>query len=474
MLKRRLFLMVGLLLVMLLVWTRNMNRPYIGHHDWDNVLWFSAAENHDRYGIEETRLQQILNTIETSAENWSINQRHPPGISLITYGGISIFGHSEFASRVLPFMASLISVALLYALARRLYDDVHAELAVFLFGFTPLMAYYNTKIGHEQFTLPLILLTMLMIVGNRRRGLLIIGFAGCFISWAWFLFIAIMGLFILWRDGWQRVRWLRGLWIGGLLGGISLLALMAWQQGDFLQNLMRAFEDRTAGSSDDTITLLQWIAVVLPTFFWIPTPVVTIFGWIGLQRERRTRRLVRRQRAILWVPTLVTLIYVTVFWEATFFHDYLIFYLVAVLCIWASAGFRHVLLLYGRNQFWRGIMGFLLVLFLVGSARWTYSLHTEDYNEQRQTWGLAAAAVTEPHEEIVTNLPNIGPHVSHYADRVMLFEREENEVIVDDRPIVWGFYIFCVGRDDPAPDWLSDFEYEFDTVARCYLVDLNP
>lgn len=471
-------LLALLLVAITAAWTRTRTRHFIGHHDWDTVTWVSVAENYQRYGLIETRLQQISTPFRTDKEHWTTYQTHPPGISIITYFGIELFGNTEFTARIPPILASLVAAALLYLLARQIYGTETAILGLFFFGFTPVMIYFSGKIGHEQFTLPLMLAGLILYRRQKtpHTTLLLISIVGGFIGWMWYLFAGLLGLYTLRRYKWGGVRQTWSIWTGTAVAGFGIIALYLWQNPDHFQELWDAATLRVANTNNEPITLSKWILMIGSRLLWLPTPVVTLFAILALIQIQRGKLNVSTEHNLLFIPALVTIIYGAVFWQATYIHNYYLYFLFAPLSIWGAVGFWYLRHVHGRppKPIWRLVFSILLIAFLVGSYRWADALFTTDLGEQRYTWGISAAKATQPGEVIVSNLPKYGPHVGYYARRSVSYEIEVDQVISSTRPASWGFYIYCVKEDDPIPQWLNDYSYEFDDIGICYLIDLIP
>lgn len=467
--KRNLIIVTVLFLCIFFAWTRERTRHFIGHHDWDNAVWVSAAKNYQRYGLIETKLQQVTTPYETEAGKWSTYTTHPPGISLITYVGLEFLGDTEFASRMLPIMTSLLAAALLYRLSHRLYGEQTAPLTLFFFGFMPIMVYFNAKIGHEQYTLPLILLTLNLIVKPSRYQLIaygLIGFMGGFISWGWYFFVACLVLYT-WREQ-RSLRSIQFLLVGTTLAFLCLGSLYVIQAGAITQ-LWHAFWVRSANTMAVPITLTGWFSLMVTRLLWLPTPVVLFFAIIWLWQHKP---------AIEVVPALSATLYGLVFWQGNYKHDYWLYYLFAPLAMWGALGFYRTLLRFEKppQRLWAGLHGVLLVLFLVGSYRWSVGLFNVDVIPRRYEWGIKANQATELGEVVVTNLEDNGPHIGYYAQRDVIFGGMLGTVLDPARPPEWGFYIYCLDEDETPPVQLLDFPHtvDADKASVCYLVDLIP
>ncbi len=472
-------------ILIILVWSQERTRKFIGHHDWDNIYWETAAENYQHYGLISTRFQPIVNAYQSTPEEWDVNQHHPPGIPLLTYLGIGLFGNSEFAARLVPLLTSLLAAALIFQTAKQLYGNKVALLSLVFFGFTPLMIYFSAKIGHEQFTLPLMLTVILIYKAWLKHPkkwhiptLTLLVIVGGFVSWAWYLFWVLIGCHAFIYGKKARIRSLWPIFVGIISTIASLILLYIWQQPDSINTLRDAFLSRTTNNADEVITPLLWSMVVGSRLLWLPTPVVTFLAIIGIFKLIRGKP--NENEILLVIPALVTILYCGVFWQATYKHDYLIYYLVAPFSIWAAVGFFKTLYAYSDRPkiAWRLILYSLLILYVLGSARWSLRLFNIDVVQERYDWAVLIGKSTTPDEIAVINLEDYGaPHLSYYAKRRVRFEVTPTEVTSPSSPENWGFYVFCEDKDTVPPRWLMAYQYQFDKLndnVGCYLIDLKP
>jgi hypothetical protein len=476
---RVILLVALLLLVIFFLFTRERTRPFIGHHDWDNVTWVNAAENYQRYGLWDARLQQIRNVQPAPPEEWIVYQNHPPGISLITLATIESFGNTEFTARLAPIFASLVTVALLFALVQRYSDSSTAMLSIAFFGLSPILIYFSGKIGHEQFTLLLVLLFLNLHQRRPQRlsalwsiAVGILGFIGAFIGWGWYLFVGFFFLFQWWKARIQGFRRYLGLWVGTGLGGISLLVLSIVQQPDFLQTLLDAFLIRTTNTDNaEPITATAWFIQMGSRLLWLATPVVPLFTLVvGYLAWRRRDKANADGLSVLFVAGGT---FALLFWQGSYIHSYYLYYIFAPLSAWAAMGFMYVLYAYGSppKLLWRSVLTLMLLAFLGGSYQWGTELFAHDLNEQRYSWGIQVAERTDPDERVISNIPPQGPHIGYYARRVVIYDVSEEEFLETPRPENWGFYIYCTGDD--MPDWVNEFSFTYDEETHCYFIDLH-
>ena len=93
----------------------------------------------------------------------------PPLAFYLTAGSYLVFGHTEFAARLIPFYASLVSVALLFALARSLYSPLPAHLAAWGLAFSPFAILFSITIFTDTLLVALSLWSLWMFARGAGR-----------------------------------------------------------------------------------------------------------------------------------------------------------------------------------------------------------------------------------------------------------------------------------------------------------------
>jgi len=96
----------------------------------------------------------------------------PPLSFYLMAGSFWLFGSTEFAARLAPFYASVVSVALLFALARSLYDVRVAHLAAWVLALSPFAILFAITLFIDPLLVALGLWGAVMFVraGARRNG----------------------------------------------------------------------------------------------------------------------------------------------------------------------------------------------------------------------------------------------------------------------------------------------------------------
>ncbi len=149
--------------------------------------------------IDESFL--ALNLIEKSPQQLlralDFNQAGPLGFLEAQKVAITVFGRSEYALRLLPFLASLLAVVLFYRIASRVLRPRAATLAVAVFALLdPLILYSATAKQYALDVAGAVLILQAALIVERRplcgRRLLALGAFGAVL--VWFSHAAVFGL----------------------------------------------------------------------------------------------------------------------------------------------------------------------------------------------------------------------------------------------------------------------------------------
>lgn len=462
-----------LLLAIFAAWTQNRDRPLINHHGQDEAQWIAAAENYDRYGIWTLRLQAVVTPYPATLAESKVYQTGPPGLMLTTYAAWALFGRTPFAARLAPLFFCMIGVAALLTLARRLYGNEVALLALFFIGFTPLMVYYSGNINFEQFLLPFLVLGLILY---RRwhvteQGLLafsILNFLAVWYSPFWFIVLGLLTIHAGLTVGWNRAIRLWPAWLVALVSMGTVIALAAWYNPNYLAVLQDGMNRRAVRLDDGSLSLAALLEYV-QRYVWLGTPIVTLLAAVGLWNLRRRPRPVSDR----WYPAIMagtTLIYNGVFWRATRLIVYFPFFAILALCLWGAVG-GWSLWIRRRDWQWRSILMLLVAAFFFGSWYWSRLLHNiQELPPEVVAWGEQVQTVTGDRDLVATNLWENLDLLEYHLRRRVAYQVSPGEVAADDAT-EWAAYLYC-GVD--APDWLTSTAVYIDPSNDCYLVDLEP
>jgi uncharacterized membrane protein len=116
------------------------------------------------------------------------NQAAPPLFLWIEKAAIQVFGNSEYALRLFPLIAALISLIAFYKLANRYASEIAAPIAIILFACLKHLLYYATEVKQYSSDVMVTLLLCLLLLPRRHqilnsRQLLLLGLIGSLLIW---------------------------------------------------------------------------------------------------------------------------------------------------------------------------------------------------------------------------------------------------------------------------------------------------
>ena len=252
------------------------------------------------------------------------NQVAPIGFLLIQKLFTQLFGATEFALRLFPFLSGVASLLLIYHLAKRYLNPIAVPIATALLAFLPRQIYYSSEIKQYGSDLMIALLLVSVIHSQSKiltmRQVLLFSGIGAIAIWVSHPAIFILASIALTQILVQSVRWIRekksmqlSPWIfvyciwGASFVAFYLLSLSANSGND---TLLTSWASRRAFPA--SFTDLDWIFYSLKRFFRkpldFPDPffhmfalAIFVIGFISLFWKKREALL------IFFLPVAITM-----------------------------------------------------------------------------------------------------------------------------------------------------------------------
>ncbi|MCB9918585.1 MAG: hypothetical protein H6832_09295 [Planctomycetes bacterium] len=153
-----------------------------GFGDWVGSRIGVFAHNYNRYGLLRTKGAQILNVAQLEDLGEAVIYRgHPATVPLATSAVFWLTGSNQpWAHRVLPFLASLVSLVLLGLIARA--SGLSAAWTLIALVSVPLFGWHGGTPSYEPFCLAAMLAIVAAYQRGWRIGLAPLVFVGCLID----------------------------------------------------------------------------------------------------------------------------------------------------------------------------------------------------------------------------------------------------------------------------------------------------
>ncbi len=444
----------GLLLV--LVWlgamlSVNISRPWTGHHDWNSTLWSQAAHNNLRAGLGTTLgapSYYYYGPLPIPPQDYILH--HPPGLPLTLTGVFALFGEREWAARLVPITCSLVSVVLLWLLVRSCVGVRAATLSALVFALLPMELYFGRMVSYDPVVLAWMLGALLSLRYGHltgRRGwwmaTLACVVAGMLTAWPMYIFAGVLaGLLLI--GGEERGRRLAVVLVGLALVSASLFLLYIGQvRADAWQDLWQSFTFRTALVGGPVFSWGEWFERQYRTLGSHIPPLAWGLALVGGVYTAWKGRGSPGLRWLGWAAlglSLTAALFVVLFRNASFVHDYWGFYFVAPVAMMGGVALDALLRrAWSRDvaPLFRGacIGAAVAAVVLLGRRGYesTQALHSID-------WWILDGVTEEPADliprlgetiywtfpdetPVFCNFSKRGPHLEYYARRSISYDK---------------------------------------------------
>lgn len=383
------------LLLMFAILIININAPFYGHHEPNGVWIGTSIRNWNWYGFVE--LGGIPAT--TAEPVASVNDlyryvHHPPLVVWVTYGASKLLGETitamprEITLRIVSVFSTMLTISLIYVIARRMIGLRWALLIVAIYGLTPMIGYFGRMPNHEHLAMVFIYGFIAVFINWLRRYshmrtiyLMVLAIFAMWTAWAGAFFFFVLALVVL-VFGTAKHRF--GIVGIGVVTGIATLAIplfFEWQHAGAIQELIDAFLYRASSSTlaPDSVEFTAW-RFIQQWFIHMLTSMgygVVLLAFVGLISVVRLRQ--KQTRYIILALWLAPFLYMMTFRNASFVHDYYkIYYLLGfaltigllIKNVWSQSRRKS-----SRNRVLRPvIVGIWITSFILGIF-WFYLLH---------------------------------------------------------------------------------------------------
>jgi 4-amino-4-deoxy-L-arabinose transferase-like glycosyltransferase len=369
-----------LIIILLAAWALLLIRlasPWYGVQDSYRVWVASAVRNYSIYDFEQIGFMVTRNSGPVSPEDLYFYSHHPPLIAWVPALVTELVGFHELGVRYGFICVTLIGIAALYVLARRLFGQHVALWTVFFYAFTPFVAYHGRVPGHDPLGMTTALLFGLVMLNwlnaptrVRLLGLLVLGWLAVWTAWPAVFLVGGLGFagFILGNRA-QRIAMV-GIGTFTVLAFAALMIFYQFQWAGSIDSILEAFVWRSSNASlyanSEPFTLTQYMAVALRYLLVSSAPsivILALFGGVQLSKARA-----RRPRLIVGMLFILGLAYQLVFRNASYLHDYYWTFLMPALTMCAALAVVRVHMMASPPRFVRPLVDGMILAVVLGTA----------------------------------------------------------------------------------------------------------
>ncbi|OGD91426.1 hypothetical protein A3D81_01345 [Candidatus Curtissbacteria bacterium RIFCSPHIGHO2_02_FULL_40_17] len=330
----------------------NLNKPFVGHHDWNGVFWGSLTRSYLNYfGVIDKTSEDYVSKVELKGLYF---QNYTPLLPLILSPAASVIGVSELSLRFTPMIFSLIMVFFIFKIGQLLFDQKTAILAAVFAILNPMFLYFGKLPDHEPIVVSLIVITFyvfLKVVKEQRKLyplFILLLTLSLLESWSAFFIIPPLIIFakIVAKIETRKILIIAGVALAVVISHLTLLFLLKGPSSpiNFLnQGLFRAGAvDNMTPAKFSLIEFLTTEARYSVIYFTRILLVLSLL-WTGVFFSNMIRKKIQYQDWLLSILLIYPLSFLLVFRQLAFIHDYKLYHFLPFIAISSAHIFKEIL-----------------------------------------------------------------------------------------------------------------------------------
>lgn len=370
----KVFLSIIIFLISFFLIGQNLNKPFWGEHDWNGVRYGNIARNFLRYGFLETKFGQVENSGRVGGGEFEYYTHYPPLLTILIALSYKIFGISEWSTRLAPLSATSASLVVIFLIGSKLWNLKVGILAAVLALVTPMVLYFGKNPVYDPLALFFILFSFhgyQLYLENKKlfsKILFIIGLILAEVTaWAGFFLIPAITITSLLRRDFISVKKMIPLWFLSVFIFLIYLGHVYLLTGSiFGGDLFRSFVQRSGISSNlqpEGFTILGYLNRLRLWFSTLFTITLIFSSFIWLVGKKVTG--VQDKDWMILTLGIIGIIYLIIFSNAVFIHNYLVIYFLPFLALSAALGIDIFIKLFKLSRIYPlVVVFFVLTVFL--------------------------------------------------------------------------------------------------------------
>ena len=392
------FLLVVILILAITLLSIDIDKKFIGQHDWNSVWYGTIARNHIRYGLARTKLGSVSQGGPQDFSNPKLFFTHfPPAFPLFLASGFKLFGQTEVALRLVMIFFSLITVVGIYFLTAKLCNRSIAFMAALFTVISPMFLYYGKLPVHETLILPFIVLAVLFYVywfetKQKNYFILLLLFLTVaeFITWpVYFLPPLLILHYTFFHKKRTHLPLLVLLLIGEIIVFLTHLLHVKLIAGSFagggLLNILTTRLSNTIVTQMYNITIISFLSkeVLYMKIYFTNFICGLALIWIVLfVKKILVKNSLTLSDSIVGLLLIEGIVYTILVHEAAFVHDYLLYYALPFMIMSAAISwYRLMKLINSRNLI--GIITLVLILLIANERKLYVKTLLESANSEK-------------------------------------------------------------------------------------------
>lgn len=477
------YLLIALLIFGAMLLSININKPFIGHHDFNSAFFSQIAANLTRYNVSDTKLGLVSGSGPLDPKHLSYYTHNVPLHPLLVALSFRLFGQGEPQARIISVIASLGMLFFVFKIAERLFSKPIAILSSLLFITSPMIIYFGSNVFPEPLTIFFSLASFYFFIlwldkkDNRDfYAFVVLSALSMFFVWGSYFLPPFLALYLFLFE--KRVSFSKKIVVGVLpvlVFGLFLIHLFIINGSNFIPGLTFAFTSRLSlpAQTGDTFSAKAFLAEDFHRImaYFSKTTILLSAGWVLLFISRIARRSYDKKSLLLTILFAWGISYSLVFQKAAYIHDYFLIYLAPAISISAAAFSIHTLSWVKSKTYIKFVTALiifgLLLVQILQTANFTSALLASEGNKQGMELGNLISTTTQFDDKILILSGQFGAFfgvfTNYYGDRYTVYSDYSLEDFkteqVDKK---YSYVVYIEGRDtkeDVAAYLANDYQY---------------
>ncbi|KKR88123.1 MAG: Dolichyl-phosphate-mannose-protein mannosyltransferase [Candidatus Curtissbacteria bacterium GW2011_GWA1_41_11] len=477
----------------------NINKPFIGHHDWNGAFWGVQARNYLSFS---SSLLSYGNNVSFGGIFFS---HYTPLLPALFSISVAIFGERELSLRLVPLIFSVVMIIFIYKIGQELFDKKTGLLASLLASVIPMFVYFGKLPDHEPIVVSLVTIAFYFYVKSfgknqeNYRLFLVFLFLALFESWpAFFLLPPILAfsLFVK-RDSLKKSMMpiIIGIFVVLIHLSVILFTKSAIDLYSFIgQGLFRIGGNVNYYGAVDKSTPYKWIETESRYFVIYYTRLLLLFSLIWIVRllwEIKKKEKMQRKLSLI-ILFIYPCLFLLTFRQLVYIHDYKIYHFLPFITLSSAASvvglakffMKSTKKIFKSNSM-RTLFSYLIILFIIFSVsieriKYLLTLENTSFNSPGYQLGLLIKEKTKSDDSILVNSLQFKEFfeviINYYANRNIEYQnltmKEFNEH--SEQYYNYDYIVLIEDRDiDPSLKKLLDSNYYLEKSGPYMFFNLN-
>ena len=336
------YLIYLILLVSLLGLIYRLDKPFIGHHDWNGAFWGTITRNYVFQVQKSLSLNPPIDGVNQGAPVYYID--YPPLMPILLTLSATFWGVNEISLRLVTVFFSLILIFTIYKIGELLYSKEVGLLAAIFATLTPMFLYFGKLPDHEPIVTSLTTVTIYFYLkqkaGSQKYYLAFLLFLSLALleSWAPYFLLPLLVIdrYFSTKKGRPLLLSLVLIPTAVIIGHLFLVFDVHGAGGlklFFASGISRITE--STSKSIVTFTNIQFITTLarFSVIYFTRILLIITLIWCVRFSWSMTKHQTKDSDNKLWLFLLPSLGFMLIFRRLVFIHDYKLYLLLPFIAL---------------------------------------------------------------------------------------------------------------------------------------------